>query len=99
MSTGEDLERTVERFGEVQARYQELGGYEVDRNSAPRVPWLGSREALAFPEFYNFSASGARPDRMVCTGPVTYKGHEAIKADIANLKAALAAFTQPEAPK
>jgi 5-methyltetrahydropteroyltriglutamate--homocysteine methyltransferase len=68
---------------------ERLGGYEVDKNSAPRVPWLGSREALAFPEFYNFSSSGARPDRMACTGPVTYKGHAQLQRDIANLKSAV----------
>jgi 5-methyltetrahydropteroyltriglutamate--homocysteine methyltransferase len=68
---------------------ERLGGYEVDRNSAPRVPWAGSREALAFPDFYATSLSGARPDRMVCTSPVTYKGHAQLKRDIDNLKAAL----------
>jgi 5-methyltetrahydropteroyltriglutamate--homocysteine methyltransferase len=68
---------------------ERLGGYEVDRNSAPRVPWAGSREALAFPEFYSTSLSGARPDRMVCTGPVTYKGQAQLQRDIKNLKAAL----------
>ncbi len=68
---------------------ERLGGYEVDRNSAPRVPWAGSREALAFPEFYSTSLSGARPDRMICTAPVTYKGQAQLSRDIANLKAAL----------
>jgi 5-methyltetrahydropteroyltriglutamate--homocysteine methyltransferase len=68
---------------------ERLGGYEVDRNSAPRVPWAGSREALAFPEFYSTSLSGARPDRMICTAPVTYKGQTQLSRDIANLKAAL----------
>ena len=66
-----------------------LGGYEVDKNSAPRVPWAGSREALAFPDFYATSLSGARPDRMVCTSPVTYKGHAQLRRDIDNLKAAM----------
>jgi 5-methyltetrahydropteroyltriglutamate--homocysteine methyltransferase len=68
---------------------ERLGGYELDRNSAPRVPWAGSREALAFPEFYSFSNSGARPDRMICTGPVTYKGQAQLQRDIANLKSAV----------
>src|SRR5437763_1005610 len=27
---GDDLERAVARFGDVQARYQELGGYELE---------------------------------------------------------------------
>jgi 5-methyltetrahydropteroyltriglutamate--homocysteine methyltransferase len=68
---------------------ERLGGYEVEKNSAPRVPWAGSREALAFPEFYSTSLAGTRPDRMVCTAPVTYKGQAQLKTDIANLKAAL----------
>jgi len=68
---------------------ERLGGYEVEKNSAPRVPWAGSREALAFPEFYATSLSGSRPDRMVCTGPVTYKGHKLVQRDIENLKAAV----------
>ena len=68
---------------------ERLGGYEVDKNSAPRVPWAGSREALAFPEFYSFSNSGARPDRMICTAPVTYKGMPQLKRDIDNLKSAI----------
>src|SRR5262245_61938819 len=45
---------------------ERLGGYEVEKNSAPRVPWAGSREALAFPEFYSTSLAGTRPDRMIC---------------------------------
>lgn len=68
---------------------ERLGGYEVDRNAPPRVPWAGSREALAFPEFYKVSNAGSRGIRMVCTGPVTYKGQALLQRDIANLKAAL----------
>jgi 5-methyltetrahydropteroyltriglutamate--homocysteine methyltransferase len=37
------------------------------------------------------STGPQRPPRPVCTGPVKYKGHAAIKADIAHFKAALAA--------
>ena len=53
---------------------ERLGGYEVDSNSPPRVPWAGSREALAFPEFYSFSNSGARPDRMARTSAAVALG-------------------------
>ena len=66
-----------------------LGGYEVDHFAPPRVPWAGSREALSFPEFYSTSNAGSRGVRMVCTGPITYKGQPQLQRDIANLKAAV----------
>jgi 5-methyltetrahydropteroyltriglutamate--homocysteine methyltransferase len=68
---------------------ERLGGYEVDKAAPVRVAWAGSREALSFPEFYAQSAAGSRGIRMVCTGPVTYKGYELVQRDIANLKAAI----------
>ncbi len=68
---------------------ERLGGYEVDKEAQHRQPWAGSREALAFPEFYAQGHVGARQNRMVCTGPVTYKGHAQLQRDIANLKAAV----------
>jgi 5-methyltetrahydropteroyltriglutamate--homocysteine methyltransferase len=68
---------------------ERLGGYEADKDAPRRVPWAGSREALAFPEFYAVSNAGSRGTRMVCTGPITYKGQAQLRRDIANLKAAL----------
>jgi 5-methyltetrahydropteroyltriglutamate--homocysteine methyltransferase len=68
---------------------ERLGGFEVDKEAPHRSPWAGSREALSFPEFYAQTHVGSRQNRMVCTGPVTYKGHAQLKRDIANLKAAL----------
>ena len=56
------------------------------------------REYLAFPDYYAWSEliaaplggrSGRGRDADICTGPVSYKGHNAVQADIANLKAAL----------
>ncbi len=41
MATGEDLEKTVDRFGEVQARYQELGGYELEARAQEILAGLG----------------------------------------------------------
>lgn len=61
-------------------------------------PRAAGREYLAFPEYYAWSERIAEPfggrggrGRGVdtCTGPVSYKGHEAVRADIDNLKAAL----------
>ena len=55
-------------------------------------------EREAFPEYYEdyfkramTGGSIAKVVPMVCTGPVTYKGMEALKRDIDNLKAAVAA--------
>jgi 5-methyltetrahydropteroyltriglutamate--homocysteine methyltransferase len=68
---------------------ERLGGFEVDSEAPRRGPWVGSREALSFPEFYAAIHVGSRQNRMVCTGPITYKGHAQLERDIANLKAAI----------
>jgi len=68
---------------------ERLGGFELDRQAVPRSPWAGSREALSFPEFYAQGHVASRQGRMVCTGPITYKGHAQLQRDIANLKAAI----------
>src|SRR5262245_52653322 len=68
---------------------ERLGGFEPDADTVNRSPWAGSREALAFPEFYAAGHVGSRQRRSVCTAPVTYKGHAQLRRDIANLKAAM----------
>jgi 5-methyltetrahydropteroyltriglutamate--homocysteine methyltransferase len=70
-----------------------LGGFEVDPGRGGS-PWANSRESKSFPEFYSATiASGANAsalsNRMVCTGPITYKGHTQVRTDIDNFKAAL----------
>jgi 5-methyltetrahydropteroyltriglutamate--homocysteine methyltransferase len=62
-------------------------------------PRAKGREYLAFPDYYAWSERIAEPfggrgggrglGVDTCTGPVTYKGHEAVQADIDNLKAAV----------
>src|SRR5215470_8254191 len=61
-------------------------------------PRAAGREYLAFPDYYAWSERIAEPfggrsgrgrDVDICTGPITYRGHEAVQADIANLKAAV----------
>ena len=61
-------------------------------------PRSAGREYTAFPDYYAWSERIAEPfggrsgrgrDVDTCTGPVGYKGHEAVQADIANLKAAI----------
>ena len=57
---------------------------------------LPSRETLSFPEFYeamarlNDAGHVLGLTQLECTGPVRYRGHEAIAEDIACLKAAMA---------
>jgi 5-methyltetrahydropteroyltriglutamate--homocysteine methyltransferase len=68
---------------------ERLGGFEVDSEAPRRGPWVGSREALSFPEFYAQIHVGSRQNRMICTGPISYKGHAQLQRDIANLKAAI----------
>jgi len=86
-------------FGYVVERFT---GFE--RKPAPPGqegnPRGAGREYRDFPDYYAWSeriaewAGGRGGDRRhgvdVCTGPVRYRGHEAVQADIATLKAALA---------
>ena len=63
-------------------------------------PRVTSRDYRDFPDYYDWSeriaewAGGRGGDRRhgvdVCTGPITYKGHAIVQADIATLKAAVA---------
>ena len=49
-----------------------------------------TRENIAFPAFYIGGAhSGSARPRWACTGPIKYIGHNALKADLENLKWAL----------
>jgi 5-methyltetrahydropteroyltriglutamate--homocysteine methyltransferase len=79
----------------VRDRLEGLSRKEGERQS----PWLRSREAASFPDFYRsqLGAVNARQALMACTGPIRYKGHAALQADLANLKAALAGVNVAEA--
>jgi len=81
---------------------ERLTGFEPRATNPREGPWVGSREELAFPEYYEWYARGrprnvAPPISMVCTGPITYKGQQALQTDIANLKAALRGLSVEEA--
>jgi 5-methyltetrahydropteroyltriglutamate--homocysteine methyltransferase len=76
---------------------ERLGGYEVDTHAGPRNQWASSREGLSFPEFYAQIHPASTHTHMICTGPITYKGHVQLKRDIANLKAALQGVSVEEA--
>ena len=76
---------------------ERIGGFEAlpyDETDPPGSSWP---EVSEFPEYYEryfttamFGAMLSPPRRLVCRGPVTYVGQEALATDIANLKAALA---------
>ena len=70
-------------------------------------PRAAGREYRAFPDYYAWSEriaepfggrSGSRGQGGVdtCTGPVSYRGHEAVQADIDNLKAAVKGQTHED---
>jgi 5-methyltetrahydropteroyltriglutamate--homocysteine methyltransferase len=76
---------------------ERLGGYEIDTHAGPRNQWASSREGLSFPEFYAQIHPASTHTHMICTGPITYKGHVQLQRDIVNLKAALQGVSVEEA--
>ena len=92
-------------FGYIVERFS---GFE--RKPAPAGqegnPRTASREYRAFPDYYAWSeriaewAGGRGGGRQygvdVCTGPIRYKGHAAIQADVDNLRTALKGLPHEE---
>ena len=84
------------KLGFLQYLSERLAGYETREGRLP-VPPSWQLEIDMFPEYYaqymqKYSA-GSGPTTsnvMVCVGPVTYQGHEAVQRDITRLKAAIA---------
>ena len=91
------------RYGFIPYVNERLTGLEPRSNPASEGTWARSREHLAFPEYYAWAAQmpgaagGAQRNQWVCTGPIAYKGQEALSRDIDNLKAALAQLRYEEA--
>ena len=78
---------------------ERLRGFEPSPEPG-ELPWAGSKEVTAFPEFYESTlrqSPNAAAPRFACTGPVSYAGHAEVRADIDNLKAALAGVEVEEA--
>ena len=70
-----------------------LGGLEA-RPGTSMMPRSWQLEVDAFPGYYEdyfkkYSQAVAPLTVPVCTGPITYEGHDAVQTDIANLRAAL----------
>jgi 5-methyltetrahydropteroyltriglutamate--homocysteine methyltransferase len=91
------------RFGFIPYVNERLTGLEARPNPGGEGTWARSREHLAFPEYYAWAAQmpgaagGAQCNQWVCTGPIAYKGRQALARDIDNLKAALAQTSYAEA--
>ncbi len=72
---------------------ERLDGYSAE-DGEPVLPPSWTRETEAFPDFYEryfgkYEETVVPLRAMACTGPVRYRGHEQVAADIANLRAAL----------
>ncbi|HSJ46678.1 MAG TPA: hypothetical protein VK923_18520 [Euzebyales bacterium] len=90
---------------------EQLDGFSADDGETVLSPsWR--RETEAFPDVYDRyfdkdTETGVPLAAVTCTGPVTYRGHDAVAADIANLRIALAdigggvteAFIPPTSPR
>ena len=75
---------------------QRLDGFEAAR-AQDQSPKKFEAEVTAFPEYYEqyfkqamLGGSIVPAVPLVCTGPIAYRGHEALTRDIDNLKAATA---------
>ena len=76
-----------------------LTGFEPSREPGT-LPWSGSKEVAAFPEFYEPSlrqSPNAAAPRFCCTGPIAYRGQALVQRDIDNLRAALKGLAVAEA--
>ena len=82
---------------------ERLTGFESEGSSQDRIAArMKLKEAQAFPEYYEkyFAEHmcGVGPNQqLVCTGPVKYRGQEAVRTDIENLQAALDGLKVAEA--
>lgn len=78
-----------------------LGGFSTEAGER-LMPASWQVEVDAFPDYYReyfgkYTETVAPMRVMLCTGPVTYVGQDAVKADIANLRAALSTVDHVEA--
>jgi 5-methyltetrahydropteroyltriglutamate--homocysteine methyltransferase len=87
------LSYIVERLGGVTPTDEPFG-----------QPWKGSREHNQWSEYYAWEAQVGialapvvSTKRVICSGPLKYKGHDNIQADIAQFKAALGKVKVEEA--
>jgi len=101
--TGVDIVSDGE-IGRIGPFWERLAGYgprALRPGEDPRQTGTPRGEWQLFPTFYEeywrAQSMGAANLPLVCTGPISYIGHDAIQADIANFKAALAGASVAEA--
>jgi len=86
---GDDLEQVVERFGEVQARYQDLGGYELEARAQAILSGLGFHTEQVANDVGTLSGGWkmrvalgqillAKPDLLLLDEPTNYLDLESI---------------------
>ncbi|HVG51864.1 MAG TPA: cobalamin-independent methionine synthase II family protein [Xanthobacteraceae bacterium] len=72
------------------------GMNQLEGNRTPN--WDKSRDGIAFPDFYrNQSMFSRRQPLFGATGPISYKGHAMLEADLDALKSAIGATGSKEA--
>ena len=88
-AAGDDLDDVVTRFGDVQARYQDLGGYELEARASAILAGLGFTEAQLGADVGTLSGGWkmrvalaqillARPDVLLLDEPTNYLDLESI---------------------
>ena len=101
--TGVDVvsDGEIGRIGPFWGRLAGYGPRALRPGEDPRQAGTPRGEWQLFPIFYEeywkAQPMGAANLPLVCTGPISYRGHDAIQADIANFKAALAGANVEEA--
>jgi ATPase subunit of ABC transporter with duplicated ATPase domains len=88
-AAGDDLDEVVERFGDVQARYQDLGGYELEARAQTILHGLGFADAILGNDVGTLSGGWkmrvalaqillAKPDVLLLDEPTNYLDLESI---------------------
>lgn len=81
-----------------------LTGFERRPHEPARHQWRDSKEYRTFPKYYEAVAKASenrpgtsRREALVCTGPISYRGHRQLQQDLENLKQALSGVQVEEA--
>jgi 5-methyltetrahydropteroyltriglutamate--homocysteine methyltransferase len=97
INDGEESKRSFSTYAR-----ERLQGFEERPPTADERPsMISGRDMQEFPEYFTsrggFGGASANARQMFCNGPLSYIGHAAVQADIANFKAALQDITVTEA--
>jgi 5-methyltetrahydropteroyltriglutamate--homocysteine methyltransferase len=79
---------------------ERIAGFEEREPKPGDVPTtIFGRDMVEFPGYFTGagrSTVGLNPRRFFCTSPLSYKGHDAVRTDIANFRAGLVGVTEQE---